>query len=674
MKCCEWNDFAESVAEYNPYDYSTYIELLYNYGKRPLVRKIEAAVYALSRINRLGMLRRYKYPQRRESAVCRRSALKKIQKKLENYDVVSFDVFDTLILRNLLDSRDIFYLTGMKLGISGFKGLRERAEREAIRRKRFRGQGKEVTIRDIYEVIGEWQGVDVQTGMEAEVSVERAVCRDNPYWHEVFNELLTAGKQIIIVTDMYLPEKVIRELLVHCGYVIDRVEIFVSCEERAAKRDGTLFSLVKQRIGNDFRGIHIGDNKASDVRAARQAGWKALYYKNVHSVGKYYRYFSKSIIAASVCGGILDAQLHNGKVEMTAVEEFGFCYYGPLAVGYCGWLAELAADKRIDKFLFVSRDGYLLKEIWEKHFAAVPGEYVITSRYALTQINVQEGFELFIQQNIIPMAKKHELTMSQLLCRLQLEDMVPFLEAGGLRKDTVLCRENLEVFLRFLYQQKEKISGIYGDSILAAEKYFKRFITDCDTVCVVDVGWLGTGCLGIHDFLKKHMKWPGKVIGAQTGVECAEQNIEFLAQNKIFAYAFTPEQNREIYRNHGFDLSSVVDEIVFSAQEPSLRRYRLNREGGPDFELMQEPEENCRIVKEVQEGVRKYADLYCGLMKELGLVISLPAAGIYKPLLDVLRNRKYIMKLFGNYEVQRETVSDRSDRKTLRELYGKNSK
>lgn len=190
----------------------------------------------------------------------------------------------------------------------------------------------------------------------------------------------------------------------------------------------------------------------------------------------------------------------------------------------------------------------------------------------------------------------------------------------------------------------------------------------------MDVGWLGTGCLGIHEFLKEHLKWQGEVIGAQTGVECGEQNIEFLARNKIFAYAFTPEQNREIYRSHGFDLNSVVDEIVFSAPEPSLRRYRLNREGEPDFELMQEPEGNQRIVKEVQEGVRKYADLYCGLMKDLGLNISLPAAGIYKPLLDVLHNRSYIMKLFGDYEVQRETVSDRSDRKKLRELYGKNSK
>lgn len=674
MKCCEWNDFAESVAQYNPYDYSTYIELLYNDGKRPFVRKMEAAVFALSRIYRLGMFRRYKYPQGRESAVCRRSTLQKILKKLENYDVVSFDVFDTLILRNLLDPGDVFYLTGMKLGISGFRGLRERAQREAVRRKRFRGQGEEVSLQDIYEVIGEWQGVDVQTGMEAEISVERAVCRDNPYWHEVFNGLLAAGKQVVIVTDMYLPEKVIRELLAHCGYETDQVEVFVSCGESAAKRDGTLFALVKQRIGNDFRGIHIGDNKASDVRAARQAGWHALYYQDVHSVGKYYRYFSKSIIAASVCGGILDAQLHNGKVEMTALEEFGFCYYGPLAVGYCGWLAELAADKGIDKFLFVSRDGYLLKEIWEKHFAAVPGEYVITSRYALTQINVQEGLELFIQQNIIPQAKKHALTMGQLLSRLQLEGMIPFLEAGGLEKDAVLCRENLEVFLRFLYQQKEEISRIYGDSILAAETYFEKKITDCNKVCVVDVGWLGTGCLGIHEFLKEHLKWQGEVIGAQTGVECGEQNIEFLARNKIFAYAFTPEQNREIYRSHGFDLNSVVDEIVFSAPEPSLRRYRLNREGEPDFELMQEPEGNQRIVKEVQEGVRKYADLYCGLMKDLGLNISLPAAGIYKPLLDVLHNRSYIMKLFGDYEVQRETVSDRSDRKKLRELYGKNSK
>lgn len=674
MKTWGWDDFAESIAEHNPYDYSTYIKLLYDYDRKPCHRKMRAAVYALSRIYRLGMYRGHKYPQDRESAACARRPVQEILRILQDCDVVSFDVFDTLLLRNLLDSGDVFYLTGMKLGISGFKALRERAAREAARRKNAGGRGVEVTLPEIYEVVREWQGLDVQTGMEAELSVERAVCRDNPYWHEVFDSLRADGKRIVIVTDMYLSRKTVRELLVLCGYEMDRVEVFVSCEEGASKRDGTLFSMVRQRVGNDAAYIHIGDNRAADIRAAKRAGWSALYYKDVHSAGKYYRHFSKSIIPVSVCGGILDAQLHSGKAGMSALEEFGFCYYGPLAVGYCGWLAELASDKKIDKFLFVSRDGYLLREIWEKHFGAVPGEYVITSRHALTQINVQEGLELFLQQNVIPQARKHELTIGALLRRLQLDEMVSLLGAGGLREDAVLCRENLDTCIRFLFQQKRELCRIYEESVSAAEKYFHQVVGNCERVCVVDVGWLGTSCLGIHDFLKRHMGWQGEVIGAQIGTECGEQNIGFLARNQIFTYAFTPDQNRELYRGHGFGLCSVVDEIVFSAPEPSLRRYRINGAGEPCFEFMQEPDGNRRIVKEVQEGVRKYADRYCGLMKELGLAVSLPAAGVYKPLLGALHNRRYIMELFGEYEVQRETVGDMSDRRTLRELYGKNSK
>lgn len=671
MKIGGWDGFVESLAEHNPYDYSTYIKLLYDYEKKPCLRKMKAAVYALTRIYRLGMYRRHKYPPGRESTACRRSPVQEVLRILKDCDVVSFDVFDTLLLRNLLDCGDVFCLTGMKLGISGFKELRERAQREAAWRKKAAGRGVEVTLSEIYEVVSEWQGLDVQTGMEAELSVERAVCRDNPYWHEVFDSLRADGKRIVIVTDMYLSRQTVRALLVHCGYEMDHVEVFVSCEEGANKRDGTLFSMVRQRVGNDAAYIHIGDNRAADIRAAKRAGWSALYYKDVHSAGKYYRHFSKSIIPASVCGGILDAQLHSGKVGMSALEEFGFCYYGPLAVGYCDWLAELASHQKIDKFLFVSRDGYLLREIWEKHFGAVPGEYVVTSRHALTQINVQEGMELFLQQNIIPQARKHELTMGALLHRLQLGEMVPFLGAGGLREDVVLCRENLDTFIRFLFWQKRELCRIYEESVSAAEKYFHQVVGNCERVCVVDVGWQGTSCLGIHDFLKKHMGWQGEVIGAQIGTKYGEQNIEFLARNQIFSYAFTPDQNRELYRDHGFGLCSVVDEIVFSAPGPSLLRYRLNRAGEPCFEFMQEPDRNRRIVKEVQEGVKKFADLYCGLMKELGLAVSLPAASVYKPLLGALHNRRYIMELFGMYEVQRETVGDMSDGKTLWEIYGK---
>lgn len=670
MKVWKWNDFTEAIAGYNPYDYSTYTQLLYDYNKKTCVRKIRAAGYALSRIYRLGMYRKRKYPSGRESALCKRSSAQEILQMLKSFDVVSFDVFDTLILRNLLNPADVFYLTGMKLGISGFKALRERAQREAVRRKKEQGQGIEVTLSEIYEVIWEWHGLDKEIGMDAELSVEMAVCRDNPYWHDVFDSLQAAGKQIVIVTDMYLPGKAIRELLLHCGYEMDHVEVFVSCEEGTGKREGTLFCRMGQKMGKNIECIHIGDSRVADVRAARQAGWSALYYKDVHTAGKYYRHFSKNMIASSIYGGILNAGLHSGKVDMTALEEFGFCYYGPLAVGYCDWLAELALDKQIDKFLFVSRDGYLLREIWERHFATIPSEYVITSRHALTQINVREGLELFLQQNIIPQARKHELSMGALLRKLQLEEMASLLQGSGLREDVVLCRQNLHDFISFLYQQKDEICRIYGDSILAAERYFQQIVGDCGRVCVVDVGWLGTSCLGIHDFLKSHMGWRGDVIGAQIGVECGEQNMEFLSRRKIYSYAFAPDQNREIYRDHGFGLCSVVDEIVFSAPEPCLRRYRLDREGNPFFEFMQEPEENCKIVKEVQGGVRKYVDHYCSLMKDLKLAISLPAASVYKPILDVLHNRSYIITLFGEYEVQRETASDMDDRRTIKEIYG----
>ena len=85
---------------------------------------------------------------------------------------------------------------------------------------------------------------------------------------------------------------------------------------------------------------------------------------------------------------------------------------------------------------------------------------------------------------------------------------------------------------------------------------------------------------------------------------------------------------------------------------------------------MQEPDRNCRIINEVQAGVRKYADYYCGMMKNLGIAVSLPAASVYKPLLDVLHNRRYIVELFGEYEVQRETASDMADRRMLKEIYG----
>jgi hypothetical protein len=55
-----------------------------------------------------------------ESTISKRLNPIHLCKKLEAYDVVSFDIFDTLILRTVSDPKDVFYFIGDNVKKHGF--------------------------------------------------------------------------------------------------------------------------------------------------------------------------------------------------------------------------------------------------------------------------------------------------------------------------------------------------------------------------------------------------------------------------------------------------------------------------------------------------------------------------------------------------------------------------
>ena len=67
--------------------------------------------------------------------------------ELLKHDVVSFDVFDTLIFRPFSEPTDLFYIVGKQLGYMDFKRIRMETE-SVVRQKRFLSEGTFQTDRD----------------------------------------------------------------------------------------------------------------------------------------------------------------------------------------------------------------------------------------------------------------------------------------------------------------------------------------------------------------------------------------------------------------------------------------------------------------------------------------------------------------------------------------------
>ena len=89
--------------------------------------------------------------QESESARSHREPPRALARRLAPFDVVSFDVFDTLLLRDVDRPEEVFSFVGAKLGYPDFRRLRVEAERRAREKKRRAPGAGEVTLREIWQ-------------------------------------------------------------------------------------------------------------------------------------------------------------------------------------------------------------------------------------------------------------------------------------------------------------------------------------------------------------------------------------------------------------------------------------------------------------------------------------------------------------------------------------------
>ena len=196
--------------------------------------------------------------------------------RLDKYDLISFDVFDTLIFRRTDKPADVFRVLEKNTGISGFCNMRIKAE--ATVRDRMKSIGREVCISDIYEELSKYCKLDKKKAEEDEIKSEMMCCYANKELLKVCRMLHEKGKRIIAISDMYLSESVICELLKKNGFeMIDAV--YVSCDRNAGKTDGKLYKVVSASEGNPEMCIHIGDNITADVIGGKKSGWDTLRYQ-----------------------------------------------------------------------------------------------------------------------------------------------------------------------------------------------------------------------------------------------------------------------------------------------------------------------------------------------------------------------------------------------------------
>ena len=301
-----------------------------------------------------------------------------ILSEVKGYRFISFDLYDTLLIRPYVRPKDLFRHIEKAYDAPGFAEARIKAEAESRG-----GKGGETTFNRIYECIPEEYKHLKRTELEFE---SRVYCP--PHIRDCFNQLCKKHK-VVILSDMYLPKIFIEGLLKKCG-LEGYHKLYVSCEVNCSKGSGILFKRAMFDLSawpNEL--IHIGDNIRSDYSVPRRLGIYAAhtkrpidrYLRDNPLINRFYRK-DRSVERSMMVS--LD-MIHSFDRSEDFWYEAAFRFGGPLAKDYVDFIDRNRKDD--DTVFFVARDGYNLKRIFDELHPDVRSEYV----YAPRKLNVLIG-------------------------------------------------------------------------------------------------------------------------------------------------------------------------------------------------------------------------------------------------------------------------------------------
>lgn len=270
----------------------------------------------------------------------------------ESVRVVSFDIFDTLIVRPYARPTDLFRHIEQAEDAPGFRNERVAAERRCRRRED--DSPGEVTFDEIYGHIDP----KYRHLKDIELRYERNVLPYLPVV-DVLNRMVSEGRRVVLVSDMYLPSSVIEGVLESCG-IHGYERLYVSCEHGVNKHRGGLFRKVLDDLKiqpNEL--LHIGDNPRGDGSIPKSMGIRThqvpklleSYFSCHPQARRFYRRdptLSRSIIVS------MDAIRWMERGDELSWREIAYRYGGPVVCGFCAFIHENTEGQ----LLFVARDGY----------------------------------------------------------------------------------------------------------------------------------------------------------------------------------------------------------------------------------------------------------------------------------------------------------------------------
>ena len=514
-----------------------------------------------------------------------------IYEEIKKHDIISFDIFDTLLIRPYVKPTDLFLHIEKLYKIKGFHKNRIMAEKLA------RGKYidyEEITLNQIYEEIDD----KYKRFKEIEIELEERILTTHKENKEIYDYALRIGKKIIIVSDMYLPKEVIEKILIKNNYT-NYYKLYLSSDLMLTKASGNLYKYIIDDLKVAPSSImHIGDNYHSDFENARLYGIDAFFIEKIIDIFLKSNIRAKKLlnenennIAVSIMLGIsafssLNNFNKNENKENNYWRNFGFIYGGPAVFSYMNWLKKQIIKENIKEVLFVARDGYSLKKV----FDIIKPEYIKTHYIYAPRI---------IYYLITLDFKYYNLGDSVKSVLEYYKDKDEYLQ-----KNTPNINSAIEGY-KFILSNIEIYKNLAKQEYQNYKEYIEKFNIDKDNIGIVDTGSL--------------FKTSQKIISLFLGKENVIGYYWILFKNKYY------KSNQ--YKAKSFEKevkSKILDwnftEFLITSPEPPIKNIIDLK---PVYSVASKYEENrMKIYEYISEGIIEFSKIAKNCFWELETFIG----------------------------------------------------
>ncbi|OOM16517.1 methyltransferase domain-containing protein [Clostridium saccharobutylicum] len=571
--------------------------------------------------------------------------LNKIKSLIDKHDVISFDIFDTLVFRNVLFPKDIFKLLDAyvekKYSIKDFYNIRGNLETQT----RAGTINEDVNIEEIYETISKELKFDCSDIKEKELELEKKFIVINPLMKQVFDYAKSLDKRIFIISDMYLKASFLEEVLSELGYV-GYEKAFVSCELNKTKATKSVYKYILETYP-DIKAdtwIHIGDNYESDVKNPESLKIKSYYYKSIRERANIQQDEASMDIKTSIMRAIQYNKVYCG-YEVPYWEEFGIKYIAPIYYGLSDWIARL--NKENDNVVFLARDGYIPKLVFDKikikrKLDTIDSKYLYTSRKAyqlpcMAYMTKGEMVECLTQSSE---AFGHQLTINEMFknASLDVNNYLDVIKDFGFEspKDVidVDTRHMAKKIIQFIY---EDIIAVLEKKCELVEEYMdQEGLFKYDRLNIVDIGWRGSIQYSMqkmfnHYYQSKGINKKANIYGYYLGTN---QFVYGDIVDNTFGYYFDYSVP---WFHSSFCLENLMMyEFIFTCPQPQLSGFeKKNEKVSPVF---RDFVENKEYTSALQNGALKIIDEFIEYDEYLS---GISVEGCTDPYRNFIINRDY---------------------------------